>query len=158
MKLKNDGFTLIELLVGMLIMVILISVAFQMLIMAYKTYQYNMAVTHNKMIIRNVVNQITDEIRYTDAVTNPAFVPGQTTTNSEIEYTNGSVRLDRATQTIIMNNTNRTELASGMTNDLNFTRDGILANAIIIRITVNDHSYRDSPETTIDTTVYLSNF
>ncbi len=160
MKLKNDGFTLIELLVGMLIMVILVSVAFQMLIMAYKTYQYNMAVTHNKMIIRNAMNQISDELRYADTVTFPVFPESQLPERS-ITYTiggvNGTIRFDDEANAIIINRITHTVLANGMTENITFARDGTLANAITVTIRVNDGSYRDSPSTTIETVVYVSN-
>ncbi len=160
MKLKNDGFTLIELLVGMLIMVILVSVAFQMLNMAYKTYQYNMAVTHNKMIIRNTMNQISDELRYADTVTFPVF-PESQLPERRITYTiggvTGTIEFDDRTKTIIINRITRTVLANGMTENTSFARDGALANAIIVTITINDGSYRNSPSTTIETVVYVSN-
>jgi Tfp pilus assembly protein PilW len=162
--LNNRGLTLIELVIGMTIMIILLGAVFQILSVSLKSYQYNMAVANNKMIARNALNIITDELRYAVAVTEPTFVanvPTEPPTNL-IRYTLNNhacnISLNQNTRTItIVSDTATNQIAMNTVTALSFSRSGQQESEIIISITINDGSYVGSPSTTLDTIVTLSN-
>lgn len=161
----NRGFTLLELLIGMLIMTLLLGAIFQILTISIKTYQYNMALSHNKMEIRNAINQITDELRYATEITNPEFVNKQNPPNesSRIEYVANTQSCSIAigtggnANTIVISGVHPQTLANGMVQRLRFSRHSTVINEVTISITVNDHSFIGSPDTTLDTIVIIPN-
>ncbi|VBB09176.1 type iv pilin n-term methylation site gfxxxe [Lucifera butyrica] len=169
MNLKNSkGFSLIELLVGMALLSIILAGIGEILSSSISAYQYSMEQGTNANNLRDVLAQITHEIRYATSITNPAFVASSKNTANRIDYTivvNGvtethtiSVGTGTDAHTLLINHNNGTIQRFAINRipssaSIIFTRDDTSKRKITVSLTLQDQAAQNAPVTTMTTDV-----
>jgi prepilin-type N-terminal cleavage/methylation domain-containing protein len=165
---SQKGFSLPELLVGMVIFVIIATAVSGVLFAGIKSFQYNFSQGQDLQKARLAINQIADTVRYASNITTPS-----------IGNTSNQLAFTVAADTYIINvgptgtyqnailifkdgsSTPTTILAPNMiSNSSNISFHYYLQNNIKnldITMTLNDSSYKTSPNMTLNSKVILPN-
>ena len=156
---NNRGFSLVELLIGMGILAILMAGIAMSFSTTTQSYQYNMSQGRNVMSTREVLNAISDELRYATAVSvtvgNSVTIPGSTityTVNSSNRTITSAVGGTAGTYSIVING--KTVSVSNL-QSITFTYTAKKQMDIIVN--ENNAAYTNSPTMRTTTTVAMPN-
>ena len=150
-----------ELLVGMAILAIILGSIATSMNSAMRSYQYNMSQGRNVMSTREVLNAISDELRYATAISVATGTPvtildGSTTVtytvNSAARTISATVGTPATTYNLVING--RTISVNNL-RSITFTRTA--AKQLDISILENNASYTGSPTMTTVTTITMPN-
>lgn len=163
--LKTElGFTLVELIIGMAIMGIIMSAIVGVLNVTLQSQQYNFDESANIQSERQILSSIGDEIRNATQISSPSagatvntitYQKSGDTSNRTIAIGTGS-----NANTIIFTDTTGTivkQLGTGLTQSLQFVRDGTITRKFTINLTVRNSTRTNAPSNTTYTIVYTLN-
>jgi prepilin-type N-terminal cleavage/methylation domain-containing protein len=157
--LNNRGFSLVEVLVGMAILTIALAPISMAISAATKSYQYSMSQGRNVMSTREILNAISEELKYATAVSltvgNSVTIPGSTltyTVNSSSRTITSTAGGTTGTYSLLING--KTVSISNL-QSITFTYTA--TKQMDITLNENNAAYTNSPTMTTTTTVAMPN-
>ena len=158
MRKSEQGFTLVELLIGMAILIIIMNGIYGVLTSSIRSYQYNFAQGENIQSGRQVLNEITKDIKNATtgiSITTPSPNP---TNSSTLHYSiladSYVVSLDSGTKAVVISkNGTARSIGTGRIERMLFTS---VQNGAKREITIQLY-LRDDPAQPMETTVTTLN-
>ena len=153
---NQSGISLVEVLLGITLLLLIMAPIVNSLTAGITSYQYNMAQSNNITSTRELINSLTNELRYSTAVTISA---SGKTIDYIVENQNRKIYIgtgnDAHTLIIEYNGVINKKVAANKIQDITFQRD---TNKINITLQFNDNSYTNSPTLNItNITIALQN-
>jgi len=162
----RDGFTLVELLIGMGVFVLILAGVSTILSQTFLSQQFNYNLAANAQIERDILNNISSEIKNSSTVTTPASGGSA----GSLAYTKVGDSANRAitvgtgsdANTIIFKDPAGTTIqryGKGYVNSITFTRSSTagLEKRIQIDLTLRNSTAASAPTNTITTYIYTLN-
>jgi len=162
---RNNGFTVVEIMLGLVLSSILILTLFSITSNSRKSFNLNYYQNFNILSAKNALNQVVNELRYADGITNPNAL--NATTNYFYFTVNGLKRvIDIGTgtnaHTIQIKHYDTTNtlvetknLGKSTVNLLEFTRTA--SSTVDITLEIKDTAYPDAPNLSASTTIFMPN-
>ena len=153
---NQSGISLVEVLLGITLLLLIITPIINSLTAGITSYQYNMAQSNNITSTRELINSLTNELRYSTAVT---ISPNGKAIDYIVESESRRIYIgtgnDVHTLIIEHNGVIDKKVAANKIQDITFQRD---TNKINITLQFNDNSYTNSPTLNItNITIALQN-
>ena len=163
---RRDGFTLVELLIGMVVFVLILAGVSTILSQTFLSQQFNFNLAANAQIERDILNNISSEIKNSTTVTTPA---GGGTGNALVytkvgDLANRTITIGTGSDanTIVFKDPAGTTIqryGKGYVSSITFTRSSIagLEKRIQIDLTLRNSNPTNAPTNTITTYIYTLN-
>jgi len=160
----QQGFTIIELLIGMAIMTIIMGAMYGVFVSSSKSQQFNFDATANTQDGRQIIMNISNEVKNATQISSPLAGSVTTTMNYQKNnvLSNWTISLGTGihANTIIItdpagNITQR--MGIGRTQSLQFIRDSVIPRKITVNLTLRNSARTDAPSTTVSTIIYTLN-